>query len=63
MKTEIRTCPKCSKTYSDRPALSRVDNQTLICTDCSIREALYAIGVSVEEQEKILSIIHRNCSS
>ncbi|MCM1006367.1 MAG: hypothetical protein NC485_00265 [Ruminococcus flavefaciens] len=37
-----------------------MDNETLICTDCSTREALDAIGVSAEEQEKIISIIHRN---
>jgi len=63
MKSEIREpriCPKCGCSYTERPALSRVDNQTLICTDCSTREALDAIGVSTEEQEKIISIIHRN---
>ena len=42
------------------PALSRTDNETLICPDCGIREALESIGISKEEQEKIISIIHRN---
>lgn len=35
-------------------------NETLICSDCGIREALESIGISKEEQEKIISIIHRN---
>ena len=44
----------------ERPALSREDNETLVCSDCSTKEALQSIGVSAEEQEKIISIIHRN---
>ena len=56
---EIRTCPKCGQRYTEPPALSRSDNETLICPDCGTREALDSIGVSAEEQEKILSTIHR----
>lgn len=62
MKSEIREpriCPKCDQSYTERPAISRADNSP-ICPDCGTREALDAIGVSVEEQEKIISIIHRN---
>ena len=55
---ETRTCPICGRTYTDRPALSREDNVTPICPDCGTRQALSSIGVSAEEQEKILSIIH-----
>ena len=55
-----RACPKCGCVYTEVPALSRVDNETLICPDCGIREALEALGISMEEQEKIISIIHRN---
>ena len=60
MKTETRevlTCPKCGKRYTERPALSRIDYSP-ICPDCGTREALESIGVSAEEQEKILQIIH-----
>ena len=63
MKTETateRTCPKCGCVYTGVPALSRVDNETLICPDCGTREALEALGISPEETEKIVSIIHRN---
>lgn len=60
MKTEIRTCPKCSKTYTGRPAISRDDNMTAICPDCGIRESLQSLSVYGKEQEKILSIIHRH---
>lgn len=62
MKNEIREqkiCPKCGQSYTERPAISRADNLQ-ICPDCGTREALDAIGVSTEEQEKIISIIHRN---
>ena len=55
---ELRICPRCGKPYAEPPALSRTDNETLICSDCGTREALDSIGISVEEQEKILSIIH-----
>ena len=63
MKTETateRTCPKCGCVYTEVPALSRTDNETLICPDCGIHEALKALGISPEEQEKIISIIHRS---
>lgn len=56
---EIRVCPLCGRTYGEAPALSRTDNETLICPDCGTRQALESIGVSAEEQEKILAIIHR----
>lgn len=64
MKTEITrivVCPKCGQTYIGHPALSRADNETLICSDCGTREALESIGVAVEEQEQIIATIHR-CS-
>ena len=56
---QIRVCPLCGKTYAEPPALSRTDNDTLICPDCGTRQALESIGISAEEQEKILSILHR----
>lgn len=52
------TCPRCGRTYSDHPALSRRDNQTLICPTCGIREALESIGtLSNEDIEKTISVI------
>ena len=56
---EIRICPRCGRTYSGVPALSRMDNETLICPDCGTREALESIGVDADEQEQILETIHR----
>lgn len=55
---EIRTCPLCGQAYTEPPALSRTDNETMICPDCGTRQALESIGVGHEEQEKILEIIH-----
>jgi len=61
-KPEMRSgvCPRCGRTYHGIPALSRADNKTPVCPDCGVREALESIGVSTEEQDKILAIIHRN---
>ncbi len=52
-------CPKCGKTYTGHPALSRTDNTTLICPDCGVREALESLGVQAKEQDEILATIHR----
>lgn len=56
---EMHVCPNCKKAYTGHPALSRSDNETAICPDCGTREALESIGVTAEEQEKILDTIHR----
>lgn len=53
-----RICPKCGRSYNDHPAVSRTDNQTLICPDCGTREALESIRVTPEEQDHILGLIH-----
>lgn len=57
--TQIKICPRCGMAYHEPPAISRTDNQTLICPDCGTREALESIDVDREEQEEILEIIHR----
>lgn len=51
-------CPLCGGLYGEPPALSRTDNETFICPDCGTRQALESIGVSAEEREKIIDIIH-----
>ena len=56
----MRVCPYCGMEYQGVPALSRTDNQTLIWPACGTRQALESMGVAQEEQEKIVSIIHRN---
>ena len=47
--TRIKICPRCGQVYHEPPALSRIDNQTLICPDCGTREALESIDVNKEE--------------
>jgi len=54
-----RICPKCGQTYREHPALSREDNDTLICPDCGTREALDALGIGQDEQDDIIRAIHR----
>lgn len=58
-KASAYICPRCGRAYYEPPALSRKDNQTLICPDCGTREALESIDVDHEEQEEILAIIHQ----
>ncbi len=57
-KRNPRHCPLCGVEYTARPALSRTDGTTEICPDCGTRQALEEIGISEEEREKIISIIH-----
>ena len=62
MKTETRQekiCPLCGQIYTEPSALSRTDNKTPICSDCSILQSLDNIGICEDEQLKILGIIHR----
>lgn len=61
--TRMAVCPRCGKVYTDRPAISRVDDKTPICPDCGTREALESIGIDTTEQDKILRAIHGNMSS
>lgn len=61
--TTFRTCPRCGAQYGGVPALSRKYPNTQICPDCGTREALESIGVSADEQEKIISIIHNKTHS
>ena len=56
---EERKCPRCGAIYRAHSAISRVDNQTLICPDCGTREALESLSVGVEEQNKILETLHK----
>lgn len=53
---EKQRCPVCGQEYTGAPALSRKDNQTLICPDCGTREALAAIGV--QDKEAVIARIH-----
>ena len=53
-----RSCPICGQIFTERPAVSREDNITLICPDCGTRQALASLGVDTEEQNEIIDIIH-----
>lgn len=59
----IKICPRCGNIYSAPSALSRADNETLICPECGTREALESIGVDKAEQEQIIHTIHRHTES
>ena len=54
--TEKQRCPICGQEYTGAPALSRTDNQTLICPDCGTRQALAAIGVT--DTDAVIARIH-----
>ncbi|WP_303837368.1 hypothetical protein [Ruminococcus flavefaciens] len=53
MEKEARTCPKCGRTYTAPPALSRLDNKTLICPLCGTAESIGFLPK--ETQEEILA--------
>ena len=57
---QIRVCLLCGRSSGEAQALSRTDNETLICPDCGTRQALESIGIDAEEREKIISIIHQS---
>ena len=61
--SRLAVCPRCRKAYHEPPALSREDNETLICPDCGTRQALQSIGVDTAEQEQIIETIHRHMES
>ena len=57
---KVRVCPICGQEYTDHPAISRADNETPICSDCGTRQALESLGIDTDEQEKIITAIHRS---
>lgn len=54
---QARVCPKCGKTYTARPAISRFDNQMEICPLCGTREALDIAGVADETKKEIIAAV------
>lgn len=54
-----RICPKCGKEYTERPAISRLDNSE-ICPECGALEALDAVGYSEEEKEEGMKLVHES---
>ena len=57
---KVRVCPICGQEYTDRPVISRTDGETPICPDCGTRQALESLGIDTDEQEKIITAIHRS---
>lgn len=47
-----KKCPKCGGPLGDRPALSRRDNKTDICSECGFREAM-------EDAQKIINLYRK----
>ena len=52
---KVRVCPICGQEYTDR-----TDGETPICPDCGTRQALESLGIDTDEQEKIITAIHRS---
>lgn len=48
--TTEKFCPRCGRTYTEYPAVSRYDNKTYICPDCGVEEAMinYTGGKLIE---------------
>ena len=56
----VNKCPICERYYTQRPAISRVDNRTLICPVCGAVEAMESTGISGELSDKILAVINQS---
>lgn len=54
-----KICPKCGKEYTERPAISRIDNSE-ICPECGALEALNAVGYSKEEKEEGMKLVRES---
>ena len=52
-KAEKGICPKCGRSYTGYPAISRIDNKTEICSYCGLKEALEAAGVQPGVRQEI----------
>ena len=56
-----QVCPICNREFGGIPALSRKDNKTLICYECSVRQALddaFDSGIIVcDDKEELTSEI------
>lgn len=48
----MRRCPKCGEPLGDKPALSRRDNKTDICSECGFKEAM-------EDAQKIINLCRK----
>ena len=57
-----KICPVCGGLLTAHPALSRKDNQTKVCPDCGIREALSDFGMDEAKQEEIIALVHKKVS-
>lgn len=55
-----KICVRCKKEYTAPPALSRVDNKTLICPLCGTTEALEVAGVDEITKSEILKKIYNS---
>lgn len=54
-----KICPKCGKEYTERAAISRIDNSE-ICPECGALEALNAVGYSEEEKEEGMKLVRES---
>lgn len=59
MSKTTKICPKCGKEYTERPAISRLDNSE-ICPECGALEALDAVGYNEEEKEKGMKLVRES---
>ena len=50
----MEKCPICGKDFDERKAaISRIDNKTRICSDCSVKEAFNEL--TQEEIQRVLN--------
>ena len=45
-------CPRCSRVTNKYPALSRRDNETGVCPDCGVDEAMFDFFTDLKSKKK-----------
>lgn len=56
---DTKKCPKCGKSYTGKPAVSRVDDSE-ICPECGLLEALDAAGVDEDTKAETLKLVRES---
>lgn len=59
----MEICPKCKGNFKRLLALSRIDNQTMICDECGTKEALDAAGLTEGSSMRVAIIEASRTSS
>lgn len=58
-KIEKVKCKKCGKDIIGYPALSRLNNEDEVCSECGTRESLEVVGTKESEIDNVINLIRK----